>query len=155
MKPLDEKALEPCPFCGKRLVEAHSFATRTTKTFVHPVDGDDPCAARGLRVVSDSPDSIAAWNRRAYMAALDPAPGWLVKPLEWKLVEDDWWAAETIIGPYEVRQARLSVRVRFPDRRLFRDFDDTLAAAFSAVQSDYEARIRSVILPAAPMSQER
>lgn len=67
MADLDEKGLLPCAFCGEHLVEAHSFSTRTTKVFVHPEDDDNPCVANNLRVLSNDPDRIAAWNRRAYL----------------------------------------------------------------------------------------
>lgn len=62
--------LKPCPFCGAGLIEAHSFASRSSKTFVHPViesaDGSDAaCPGNHLIVNTGRPESIAAWNRRA------------------------------------------------------------------------------------------
>lgn len=88
---------------------------------------------------------------RAYLTAAESAlsasgaPGPVaVKPLTWELVDDDWWGAETVVGVYEVRQARASVRVRFCEGGMI-PFDGTIEAAKAAAQADYETRIRSAL----------
>lgn len=79
----------------------------------------------------------------------------IAKPLEWLPVDEDWWAAETAVNlSYEVRQARASVRVRFPDERRFVAVDGNLEAAKAAAQADYERRIRASLSPSALASIE-
>jgi len=74
--------------------------------------------------------------------ATPPAPAPVVKGLEWVLIDEEWWAAETVVGGYEVRQARASARTRFPEKRQFEPFNGTVEAAKAAAQADYERRER-------------
>jgi len=84
----------------------------------------------------------------AILAALQ-APqeaGVNVKALEWRLVDDEWWGADSVAGCYDVRQARAAVRVRFVGDRQFREFDGSVEEAKAAAQTDFDRRIRSALL---------
>lgn len=85
---------------------------------------------------------------RAALSALDQPSGVRVgvKPLEWRLIDDDHWAAETPTRLiYEVRQGRASVRIRFPGQWGFEPFDGDIEAAKAVAQADFDARILSAL----------
>lgn len=88
-----EQALEPCPFCGMSLVKNETFSARSRECFVHPTPElitYELCPVIGVRIWSDNPDRIAAWNRRepaqalaAHRAASPPREGeWVLVPRE-------------------------------------------------------------------------
>jgi hypothetical protein len=72
-----------------------------------------------------------------------------VKPLEWEESDERWWGAMPIHGlRYEVCVTdRGSVRVRWPESGGWEDFDGDLDVAKAAAQANFEARIRSCLLP--------
>jgi len=108
-------------------------------------------------------EAIAAWNRRAYLAAsgdASPQPAQVaVKPLEWRKptdhpkdpdADDTLFAADGIGGVYAI-----STRLKFgPPYLLWWAHDpmdwagfDSIDAAKAAAQKDYETRIRSALAP--------
>jgi hypothetical protein len=68
-----------------------------------------------------------------------------IKPLEWTEEEPEWWGARAIGFTYEVRQARASVRIRWPRQPNFEVFDGDIEAAKRAAQADFEAAVLSVL----------
>lgn len=96
-------------------------------------------------------EAIAAWNRRAYLAAsgeVAPQPTQVaVKPLEWRSIGDQW-QADTPIGWYSVRpdEADGFSHSLFLSTSHIRAFKGA-ALAKAAAQADYETRIRSALAP--------
>lgn len=90
--------------------------------------------------------SIAELALAERLSATERAAKTRVKQLDWTLVDDDWWGAESTVGCYEVRQARASVRVRF-DTGKMEPFEGTIDEAKAAFQADFERRILAALQP--------
>jgi hypothetical protein len=94
-------------------------------------------------------EMFAATAIRAYLSAAQPAPG--VRELEWHSDQVDWWAY-----PYRIRKDTQAA----PDLYIVSGWQSganpyrTLKAAKAAAQADFEARIRSALLPT-PQPVER
>lgn len=79
----------------------------------------------------------------------------MVKPLQWREEEPDWWAAAALSWPsgYEAWMTpRGVVRLRMPGESKFSLFEGTLDEAKRAAEHDYESRIRLCLLPNPPAS---
>ena len=113
-----------------------------------------------VEMVSASPETVrrlkASRIARAAITAYQ-AEAWqpMVKPLQWREEEPDWWAAAALSWPsgYEAWMTpRGVVRLRMPGESKFSLFEGSLDEAKRAAEDDYESRIRACILPNPPAS---
>ena len=159
MSGLDEKGLAPCPFCGSGDIITIVDQDITDGRYA----ACEGCGAEGPSVpTSDGPDdAIAAWNRRASLSAVGQKAGTVeVRALEWQdhrgHTFPDTWTAKTPCGVYEIEERSASdspAYVATGPLHVFISDRDSLEDAKAAAQADYEARIRSALIPAPSVAE--
>ena len=151
--------LKPCPFCGgeahlshKTLDERYGYAmqyeVQCKNCYVGYSFQDDQNPKGGYALDgTGEPKAIAAWNRRADIAAV-PAQV-RVKPLLWGTFGKECLRAETVLGRYEVmwgfHNGQTSLDIPAPRRSHV--WHPSVEAAKTAAQADYESRILAAVEP--------
>ena len=149
----EREALEPCPFCGSKMVAQGATAQKTISVWCMK------CGTRGPDVpFPDFCEPVAQielchqrWNTRASAAPGEPCA---VKPLEWRDHRPDSfpepaWSAQTPFGFYNIEEVSASDSPAYVVRLHAHHFvadKDGLDEAKAAAQADYEQRIKSALV---------
>lgn len=138
--------LKPCPFCGGDAELSNGIVSCILCVCAMPLGFGFDGEAVGF---DDDGAAIAAWNRRADLAAVQPAQV-RVRPLVWKQeATNAWVAAHYAIHQYWPHNNGLYSGSGYLGGIGAMNFGKhpTIEAAKAAAQADYEARILAAIEP--------
>ncbi len=163
MSGLDEKGLAPCPFCGGSDIEIRATKIGDYFAICHSdYEGAMHCGASTDPSRCETPEgAVRRWNRRAPLSAVGQKAGTVeVRALEWQdhrgHTFPDTWTAKTPCGVYEIEERSASdspAYVATGPLHVFISDRDSLEDAKAAAQADYEARIRSALIPAPSVAE--
>ena len=149
----DAPNLLPCPFCGGDVI---TDVSETGGFFICSDGGGKGAGLWAGYLAGQYQTAVAAWNTRA-LPAVQPAPAVKVgvKPLEWEVT--DWSAGDGVKGENDCEWQTVATGLHYiidwQGRGIFcvtkpdelRIYAGSLAAAKTAAQADYAARILAAL----------